>query len=124
MSEQKRTVEAKANFAEALKSTLGNISLACDRTNIARTTYYNWISEDKLFHQQIKEIEERNLDFAESQLLKGIKNENATLLIFYLKTKGKSRGYVERQEFEFNKEKPDLSGLSTVELLDLIKNEE
>jgi hypothetical protein len=122
MSDQKRTVKAKENFIEALKNTLGNISLACDRCNIARTTYYNWISEDKSFHSHVKEIEERNLDFAESQLLKGIKNENATLLIFYLKTKGKNRGYVERQEFEFNKDKPDLSGLSTDELLDLVKD--
>lgn len=124
MSDQERTVKSKVNFIEAFRQTLGNISMACDRAGIARATYYNWMAEDKEFNIQVRDTEERNLDFAESQLLKGIKNENATLLIFYLKTKGKNRGYVERQEFEFNNDKPDLSGLSTEELMSLIQDED
>ena len=40
------------------------------------------------------------IDFAESQLHKQIRDGNSTATIFFLKTKGKKRGYVERQEIE------------------------
>ena len=38
------------------------------------------------------------LDMAESQLHKQILGGNTSATIFYLKTKGKNRGYVERHE--------------------------
>lgn len=40
------------------------------------------------------------LDFAESELFKQIKEGNITGVIFFLKTKGKKRGYIERSEFD------------------------
>ena len=49
-------------------------------------------------YQQAKDIENIALDFAESQLHKQISEGNTTATIFLLKTKGKKRGYVERQE--------------------------
>jgi hypothetical protein len=41
---------------------------------------------------------ERFLDFLESKLVEQINGGNTTSIIFALKTKGKNRGYVERQE--------------------------
>ncbi len=40
------------------------------------------------------------LDFMESRLLKAIDKGNVTAIIFYLKTKGKDRGYIEPQEID------------------------
>jgi hypothetical protein len=40
------------------------------------------------------------LDFAESQLHKQIQSGEVSSTIFYLKTKGKKRGYVERSEVD------------------------
>ena len=56
------------------------------------------LNEDEDFANQVKDIENIALDFAESQLHQQIGNNNTTATIFYLKTKGKKRGYIERQE--------------------------
>ena len=48
--------------------------------------------------QEVESIEDVALDFAESALHDNIKNGKEASIIFYLKTKGKNRGYVERQE--------------------------
>ena len=44
------------------------------------------------------EASETTIDFVESQLLKNINEGDTTSIIFFLKTKAKHRGYVERQE--------------------------
>ena len=95
---QDRTEKGKANFVNALQNSLGNVSLACKSTDISRRTYYNWLKEDKEFEMTCDEVKEKNLDFAESQLLKHIKDGDKICLIFFLKTQGKQRGYVERME--------------------------
>jgi len=46
------------------------------------------------------------LDFAEHHLHKLISQGNPAATIFLLKTKGKGRGYVERQEIEVAEKKP------------------
>ena len=51
--------------------------------------------------KELLELEkEKTLDMAESQLIKKIENGDNTMIIFYMKTKGKSRGYIERSEHE------------------------
>jgi len=43
---------------------------------------------------------EKSGDFAETSLLKRIRDGDTTAIIFYLKTKFKNRGYVERAEMK------------------------
>lgn len=96
--DNKKTEKQKEDLIQAYKSTMGNVSLAVEKVGLSRTTFYNYMKEDEEFRKACNDIDERNLDFAESQLLKQIRDDNTTSLIFYLKTKGKNRGYVERQE--------------------------
>jgi len=82
------------------KESLGNISVTCTNANISRQTFHNWRNKDDDFAQSLIDVEERNLDFAETQLLKAIKAGKTIELLFFLKTKGKRRGYYEKQEIE------------------------
>lgn len=43
---------------------------------------------------------ESTLDLGEAELIKAMKKGNLTAIIFYLKCKGKHRGYIERQEID------------------------
>ena len=88
----------KESILKALEKNLGVVTLSCRKANIPRSTFYKWLKEDQEFAEQVKEIENVALDFAESELLKQIQNGIPTSTIFYLKTKGKKRGYIERQE--------------------------
>ena len=93
-----KTEQHKKAILEALEKSLGIVTTACKNVGIGRTQFYNWLKEDKEFADKVSDIENVALDFAESQLHKQISNDSTSATIFYLKTKGKKRGYVERQE--------------------------
>ena len=88
----------KGVFLKKYESTLGNISISCNEAKINRSTFYAWMEKDADFRQQVEAINEKSVDFVESALLNQIKEGNTTATIFFLKTKGKNRGYIERQE--------------------------
>ena len=85
---------------QALEQTLGVVSPACKKAKIGRTQYYNWLKEDEDFANAVKDIENISLDFVETQHYKQIKEGNVASIIFHLKTKGRKRGYQEKQEIE------------------------
>lgn len=101
----------------ALKKHLGRVTRACEDVDIVRQTHYNWFKDDSEYRSLVEEIDEAAIDHVESKLFekidgiqiqKGFDDEgnpivydvppSDTAIIFYLKTKGKKRGYVERNE--------------------------
>lgn len=86
----------QVKFLKAFEETYGVISYACKAANVSRQTYYNWRKNDPAFDEKAREIEESAIDIAEGKLLTQIGEGNLTAIIFYLKTKGKKRGYVEQ----------------------------
>jgi hypothetical protein len=64
--------------------------------NICRDQFYKWQREDAAFRKVVEDIEAITLDFAESKLHKKIQEEDLTAILFYLKCKGKKRGYIDR----------------------------
>ena len=97
MNAQKFTAKKRA-MIKALESSLGIVTTACKSAGVSRRTYYNWLKDDEAFKEAVEDINNISLDFAESKLYDLIKDDNVTATIFYLKTRGKSRGYIERQE--------------------------
>lgn len=107
----------KKAMIEALKKSLGVIKTACAVVGIARQTHYRWLEEDPEYKQATEDIGEEAIDFVESKLFEKIEGismtqgtddegkpkvytvpPSDTAIIFYLKTKGKKRGYIERTE--------------------------
>ena len=89
----------KKAMIEALITTLGVVTPACQMVRISRWTHYRWLREDELYRRTVEEMGEIALDFAENKLMKAMNSNDIAAIIFYLKTKGKKRGYVERVEF-------------------------
>ena len=96
----------KKALLAALEKSLGVVSSACKTAGISRDTHYRWLKEDMEYKTAVHELSEVALDFAESHLHKLIKDGNPAATIFFLKTKGKGRGYVERQEIAVAEKKP------------------
>ena len=90
----------KKEMLRALEKSLGVVTTAAKATDIDRTTHYVWMKNDDAYREAVISLNDVALDFAESQLHKQIQNGEVTSTIFYLKTKGKKRGYIERSEIE------------------------
>ena len=88
------------NAINILKGKAGNVSLTCEELGISRQTFYRWKDESKEFKKAVKDVEEGLIDFVESKLMKNIKEGKETSMIFFLKTKGKDRGYIEKTEIK------------------------
>ena len=96
MNKQNSTL--KRAMIEALEKSLGIVTTACKSVGIDRGSHYNWMKDDEQYKAEVESIEDIAIDFAERQLHKQIKDGIPTSTIFYLKTKAKKRGYVERTE--------------------------
>ena len=92
--------DKKERMLEALVKSLGVITTACKSTGIARRTHYDWLLADPEYKIRYEAIPDIVIDFGEHHLHKLIKKGNTAATIFFLKTKGKKRGYIERQEIE------------------------
>lgn len=102
MSKSNKIQHTKKALIEALEKSLGVVTTACKLVGVNRSTFYQYVKDDPEFAEAVKDIDEVTIDFAESQLHKQIKNGNTTATIFYLKTKGKKRGYIEKTEIDFS----------------------
>lgn len=103
----------KREILEALIEFNGIVTNACNSIGLARSTFYNWLNTDNEFKKEVEDIQDVAIDFVESKLMEKINGvkimgreyiyeqpPSDTAIIFYLKTKGKKRGYVERSEID------------------------
>ena len=111
-----KTEHHKKAMIDALEKSLGVVTAACKSVGIGRTTHYMWMDQDPEYKRAVEDISDVALDFAETHLHKQIKEGSSTSTIFYLKTKGKKRGYIERQEVDL--------GTDNHFRVEIIRNEE
>lgn len=85
---------------QALEKSLGVVTPAAKAVDICRETHYRWMEEDPEYKKAVYALDDVALDFAESKLHTNINKGDTTATIFYLKTKGKRRGYIEKSEID------------------------
>lgn len=83
----------KEKVLEALEKHLGLVTPACKEVDITRQTFYRWLSEDPDFKLKVDEVYDIQGDFVENQLFKKIKEGSERSILFYMRYKGKKRGY-------------------------------
>ena len=108
------SVKQKA-MLKVLEGNFCNVSAGAKSVGIDRQTHYNWLVGNRQYSAQYKHLEESLLDRAETFLHEQIE-VTPQLLQFFLKTKGKSRGYSEKMEIEHSGE---VTGIT----LNIVRNE-
>ncbi|MFA5380126.1 MAG: hypothetical protein WC455_30475 [Dehalococcoidia bacterium] len=101
--DSKRTTSVNINkkkMLEALEKSMGIVTQAAELSGLDRGAHYKWMGNDPNYAIAVKDLENVSLDFAESKLFKEIEARNITAIIFYLKCKGKKRGYIDHVENE------------------------
>ena len=100
---------------EALRKCKGIVSHAIELVGLHRSTHYDWLKNDPEYKAEVDAIDDFAIDFVESklfELISGVKCSKVvgdevvvyetppckTSCIFYLKTKGKKRGYTEHEQ--------------------------
>lgn len=82
----------------ALKANSGLVYITADALGVSAQTVYNYANKYPAVKEAIGHEKGKRLDSAESALWKAVLDGEAWAVCFYLKTQGKIRGYVERQE--------------------------
>ncbi len=90
----------KIKFLEALTKSLGIVSSAAKLCGLSPATHRNYKLNDEEYRKAVEDVEEMVLDYGESKLLELINDKNPAAVIFFLKTKGKKRGYIEQPGYE------------------------
>lgn len=109
---------------EALQESNGVVTTAIQSVKMNRSTFYKWMNEDEEFKKEVDDIRESALDYVESKMFERITNGSDTMIIFFLKTQGKKRGYIERSQLDVQNTSPDFSGLSTDDIINLLNEDD
>jgi hypothetical protein len=86
---------------KAIQQSKGLLTLAAAKAGVTYSTVWRYARDFPSVKQAVEESKEGMLDLAEGKLFQAINSGNMTAIIFFLKTKGKERGYIERVEQEF-----------------------
>lgn len=89
------------DIIKALKKFKGNLSMAAEYLGCERNTIYARMQKNPNIQKAREEAEERRLDLYEAAIDKAaLVNGDVSAIKYVLSTRGKKRGYSEKQEVE------------------------
>ena len=97
---------SKKAIIEALRACGGWQSQAAKKLNITQGALSQRISGNPEIRQALDEIKEQYLDLAESKLMAAVNDRELGAICFYLKCRGKERGYIEKVQVDASVEVP------------------
>lgn len=83
---------------KAIEGSGGFVTQIAKRLDCSRKHFYSLMDKHPTVREALEDEREKLKDIAEGKLLEQINTGNMTAIIFYLKTQGKDRGYVERHD--------------------------
>lgn len=109
----------KKKLLEALERSLGIVTSACKEVGLSRNQFYLYYNTDEDFKKRVDEIQDITLDFVENQLLKKIRDGSEKSILFYMKYRGRKRGYIDKIDVNNN-----ISGSLDNITIEIIKNKD
>lgn len=93
-------------FLTCLPKTGYNIAKTCRIVAIDRGKFKQWMRDSEIFRDKFNDVKDERLDMAESILFQNMQHHNKFVsnaaTIFFLKTQGQGRGYMERSQVDHN----------------------
>ena len=119
----KKRDETAKRIIKALKETNGLLTMAAHKSGIRYRTVCRYVAEYPTVKEAAQEAKEAMLDYTEGKLFSNIRAGKEASIFFYLKTQGKGRGYIEKQEIEHSGNiSRSLEDYTTEELLAFIES--
>jgi len=100
MTKTYKSPTLKEDFLKLLSKKACNIKRTCEDLGIDRSTFYDWRDNDPEFRTLYDCTVEGLIDDVESYFMSNIQAKKETSIIFFLKTRAKHRGYVEKNEVD------------------------
>jgi len=82
-------------FLKHYRNSLLNFSESAQKVGKHRSTIYNWLDKFDTYKKEFEDVKEALFDEIEALILKKALSGDRVMLIFFLKTKMKDRGYTE-----------------------------
>ncbi len=100
----KVAILSKTKVREAISGTMGIYAVIAGKCGVSRQAVSKFLQNEKNqdLVEEIKEEREKLIDVGERKLIELINQGNFNAIKLLLTTKGKDRGYIERQEIESN----------------------
>lgn len=120
---KKFTIDKKLKAITLLSESFFNVSWVCKQIDIQRRSLNRWRENDPEFQRACSDIQEEIYDEAEVLLQKKMRENDTASLIFFLKTKVKGRGYVEKREIEHSGESVKINVIIPEEVKQLFEEQ-
>ena len=105
----------KEMLSNAIKGSYGILTAVANKLHCERNTVYTWLEKYPELKHQLEDERQKIIDLAEVKLVGKVNEGSESMIALVVKTLGKDRGYVEKQEIQYS-EKIDklIDGLNDI----------
>tara|TARA_R100001015_G_C4567537_1_gene126166 strand:- start:317 stop:688 length:372 start_codon:yes stop_codon:yes gene_type:complete len=91
---------SKKKMIDTIRKSKGIVVSICKNLDMTRSAFYKRLESDQELRYELELARDELCDFSETKLWEHIKDGNLQAVMFVLRTLGRHRGYIEKQEVE------------------------